>query len=408
MIRKDRYNYTSAHLSRNSRLSTGSIFKRREQCAARFWRKTWVPLLLGGFLAACDTGGAGGVQTTEPKAGGVQTIKPKAGGVQTTEPKGGAVQTTKPKAWYVETFAGGGAEDEDGTGTAAGFGTPYGIVTIGDTFYVTDEKRHSIRTININTAKVETLVPANDEGGHEDDSAESARFNKPRGAAAGADGKLYIADHSNHRIRVIDLTSTEKTVKTIAGNGKNSKVEHDVPGKDAEFNGPSGLAVKGDTLYVVDTFNNRIRSIDLNEGNNYTVKTIAGNGAEFNRPSGLAVIGDKLYVADYGSKRIRSVDLGDPDYTVNTINTFIEGPGGLAATGDTLYFTEKDKNRIGMMDTTTSEIEYIAGSVDQGTKNGIGTIAQFDKPLFMAETGGKLYVTTTAGLIRELEYRQVD
>ena len=55
--------------------------------------------------------------------------------------------TPEPKVWHVTTFAGSGVSGTaDGIGTAASFGFPYSIAQIGDTLYVTDKLRHSIRT----------------------------------------------------------------------------------------------------------------------------------------------------------------------------------------------------------------------------------------------------------------------
>ena len=56
---------------------------------------------------------------------------------------------------------------------------------------------------------------------------------------------LYVADQNNHRIRAIDLASPNKTVSTIAG----STLGHaDGAGTAAQFNFPAGLALSGDTL----------------------------------------------------------------------------------------------------------------------------------------------------------------
>ena len=421
MIHKDRCNYTSGHPGR-----------------ARLRRRIWVPLLLGTFLASCDPGGAGGVSTTEP---GEPTTEP---GEPTTEPGEPTTEPGKPttepgepttepgepmtetKAWHVSTFAGGGAAGTDGIGSAAGFGTPHGIVQIGDTFYVTDQANHSIRTVHAATAEVKTIVPANTEGGYKDDAAASARFNMPRGAAAGADGTLYVADFQNHLIRAVDLKSPDKTVTTIAGDraagSRNGK------GTEAQFNGPSDLAVIGNTLYVADFSNHRIRAIDLADSEK-TVTTIAGSGtqgnadgagttAQFNGPSGLAVSGDTLYVVEYGNNLIRAVNLADSDNTVTTIAgdrtakstdgtgtaAQLNGPAALVAIGNTLYFTEKESHRIRTMDITTKRVLTIAGSGTKGDLNGIGTAAQFSLPLHIAGSGSTLYVTS-GNQIRKLEYR---
>ena len=380
---------------------------------ARFWRRIWVPLLLGTFLAACDTGGAGGVPTTKPEV--------------PTEP----TPPPKPKEWHVSTFAGGGSAGGDGIATEAGFGTPYGIVQIGDTLYVPDEGLHSIRTVHAATARVGTIIPSRRTGlsNHADGPGTSARFNQPRGAAAGADGKLYVADFGNNRIRSVNLADSDNTVETIAGDGIAGSTNG--KGTEARFNGPSGLAVRGNTLYVADVNTHSIRAVNLAESEK-TVTTIAGSGtaghvngagtaAQFYGPSGLALSGDILYVADYASNRIRAVNLADSDNTVTTIAgdgtraskdgtgtaAQLNGPAALAVIGDTLYFTEKEGHRIRTIDIETKRVSTIAGTGTKGNINGIGSLAQFSLPLHIAGSGDTLYVTS-GKQIRKLEYREVD
>ena len=113
---------------------------------------------------------------------------------------------------------------------------------------------------------------------------------------------LYVADAINHRIRAIDLASTNKAVGTIAGSGTPGHA--DGAGTAAQFDNPTGLALSGTTLYVADASNNRIRAIDLA---NKAVSDIAGDGttgntngigtaARLTRPNGIFVSGDTLYV----------------------------------------------------------------------------------------------------------------
>ncbi|MGH9012222.1 MAG: hypothetical protein ACRDYF_20625, partial [Acidimicrobiia bacterium] len=48
-------------------------------------------------------------------------------------------------------------------------------------------------------------------------SATSAAFDQPRAAAVGPDGTVYIADTFNHRVRRVDLRGA---VTTLAGTGQ--------------------------------------------------------------------------------------------------------------------------------------------------------------------------------------------
>ena len=190
---------------------------------------------------------------------------------------------------------------------------------------------------------------------------------------------LYVTDYGTHRIRSVDLTGINE-VKTIAGS--TGGFANNTTGTSAQFQHPDGLAVSedGSTLYVADSSNNRIRSIDIKSGGTNEVKTIAGNGrpghkdgpgasAQFNAPINLAVIGDTLYVIDFSNNRIRSIDL--------------------TSSG-------------------TNEVKTIAGNGKTGNTDGIGTKAPVGAPVGIAASGNTLYVTTNGGLIRKIEYREID
>ena len=89
----------------------------------------------------------------------------------------------------------------DATGTSAIFNNPTGITTDGTNLYVADHINHRIRKIVISTGVVTTL--AGSSIGSTDGIGTSAKFNYPRGITT--DGaNLYVADLYNHRIRKID------------------------------------------------------------------------------------------------------------------------------------------------------------------------------------------------------------
>ena len=149
------------------------------------------------LLISCPSPGGGGGTSTSNGGG---TVVPDGG--KPTPPAPEPEKPTpeppapppKPKAWHVTTFAGGGssASSPDGIGTAAFFSGPYGIVQSGDTLYVTDQVKHTIRTVHTTTAQVGTIVSnSGPSGGYADGPSASARFNFPRGAAA-AGSTLYV------------------------------------------------------------------------------------------------------------------------------------------------------------------------------------------------------------------------
>ena len=97
---------------------------------------------------------------------------------------------------------------------------------------------------------------------------------EPSGGLALREGKLYISETLSHRIRVVDLTTN--VITTIAGTGVEGFAGDDGPALQAQFSNPRDLEFGTDgRLYVADTDNNRIRAIDLTSGN---ITTVAGTG----------------------------------------------------------------------------------------------------------------------------------
>ena len=244
----------------------------------------------------------------------------------------------------------------------------------------------------------------------------------------GAGGTLYVADQHNHRIREVRAGAGAATtqVSTLAGSGTPGHAEG--AGNAAQFRNPAGLAVSGTMLYVTDYDNHRIRAIDL-ASTNKTVSTLAGSGtpghadgagstAQFRNPANLAVSGDTLYVADQDNHRIRAIDLASANKTVSTLaGSGMPGhangagnaaqfrkPSGLAVSGGTLYVTDQNNHRIRAIDIASGTVRDIAGDGTAGNTNGIGTAARFTTPIGIAASGDTLYVTS-GKLIRKLEYR---
>jgi sugar lactone lactonase YvrE len=105
-----------------------------------------------------------------------------------------------------------------------------------------------------------TTVAGNGTRGFSGDGgpATEASLDRPRDLELGPDGRLYIADTDNHRIRVVDLATG--VITTIAGNGNAGFTGEGGPAAQAALNRPFGIAFdESGNLYISDTFNNRVR-----------------------------------------------------------------------------------------------------------------------------------------------------
>ena len=70
-------------------------------------------------------------------------------------------------------------------------------------------------------------------------------------------GKIYIADTYNNKVKVVDAKTGE--TETVAGTRESGLSDEGV----GKFDEPSGITKIGNTLYVADTNNHLIRTINL-------------------------------------------------------------------------------------------------------------------------------------------------
>jgi sugar lactone lactonase YvrE len=134
-------------------------------------------------------------------------------------------------------------------------------------------------------------------------------------------GNLLIADTGNHRLRKVDPAGT---ITTLAGTGVAGYAGDGGPANEAQINHPVDIAVADDnTIYFTDVFNSCVRKIDPGG----TISTVvgqcspdpadrgfAGDGgaplaAKLDRPYGIDLVGSKLYVSDSYNNRLRVVNL---------------------------------------------------------------------------------------------------
>jgi hypothetical protein len=181
-------------------------------------------------------------------------------------------------------------------------GRPRSLAALSDgRIAVADYAHHVIQILDPATGALSPLAGSWNVTGAADGVGASASFNVPYGIVQRGDGKLVVADSDNHKIRLVGL---DGTVTTLAGSTSGFA---DGAGAAAKFNHPQGLAKAGDTIFVTDIDNYRIRKISGD-----SVSTVAGDGtpgykdddnkgvAQFYGLEGLSVTpdGSKIFVAD--------------------------------------------------------------------------------------------------------------
>ena len=163
----------------------------------------------------------------------------------------------------------------------------------------------------------------------------NASIGLPGGIAFDKFGNYFFVEFNN----TVRKVSYSGTITTIAGNGIAGYSGDNIPATDAQFNGPSYIALDtSGNIYITDYYNNRIRKIDITTG---VITTIAGNGmgaygldnvaataTSIYGPQGITFdANNNLYFADYENHRIRKIDNSG-------IITTIAGNGTAASIGD--------------------------------------------------------------------------
>ncbi len=220
----------------------------------------------------------------------------------------------------VTTIAGTGEQgnyvQRGGAGLKTALSSPWDIFIHGHTGYIAMAGPHQIWAIDLKTNRIEPFAGTGHEARRDGERLQAA-FAQPSGITGEVIGgqltRLFIADSEISCVRQIDLRS--ERVGTLVGGDLFQYGDHDGAMDNVRLQHPLGVAFHDGKLYVADTYNHKIKVIDPNLR---LCKTLAGDGvsghvdgarAGFSEPSGLAVLNGKIYVADTNNHAIRTIDL---------------------------------------------------------------------------------------------------
>ena len=155
----------------------------------------------------------------------------------------------------------------------------------------------------------------------------SSSFAQPSGLAS--DGEyLYIADSEGSSIRGVPYDSNKSVITVVGTNNlPQGRLFYfgDQDGKkdDVKLQHVLGVQFHQGNIYITDTYNNKVKVVNSKTGE---TKTVAGSvesglsdegAGRFDEPSGISLAGNQLFVADTNNHKIRTIDLDT--YKVGTM-----------------------------------------------------------------------------------------
>ncbi|MBW3623671.1 MAG: VCBS repeat-containing protein, partial [Armatimonadetes bacterium] len=230
----------------------------------------------------------------------------------------------------------GGFSGDGGPASQAQLSAPNGVTVDADgSLYIADTGNHRIRRID-KDGKIATVAGSGPNGysyegirlvskgsfSGDGGPATAATMNFPAAVQVDAEGRLYVADNWNHRIRVV--SKADGTIRTVAGTGTAGYNGDGLPAHTAHLNDPTDLLpLPSGSLLIADTANDRVR--EVREG---TLLTFAGGRhpvgddeaatrAVLDAPRDVALDArGNLFIADSDHRRVRRLS---PSGTITTV-----------------------------------------------------------------------------------------
>ncbi len=192
--------------------------------------------------------------------------------------------------------------------------SPWDVLVDGTRLFVTMAGVHQIWTIDLAAGTVSVFAGTSREGIEDGPRRTIATLAQPSGLAS--DGiYLYWVDPESSAVRRTALAGDED-VETLVGTGLFDWGDDDGIGRNARLQHPQGIAFAGGLVFVADTYNHRVRSLDPATRE---VATVAGLGergyadgpaalALLNEPGGLGAANGRIYIADTNNHVVRVLD----------------------------------------------------------------------------------------------------
>ncbi len=289
-----------------------------------------VSLTTGAVLDVIGSGSAGFVDGTFEEAGfrGPQGMALEGDLLYVADTENHAIRRADLRSRTVVTMAGTGKQDEEfnnvpGPARGRPLNSPWDLDITYGVLFIAMAGTHQIWGLDLEEFYIAGHAGSGKED-HRDGPLLGASMAQPSGLTHDAN-HLFVADSETSSIRAVDLDPRGGHVKTVIGEGLFDFGDVDGGPDVARLQHPLDVEYAEGTLFVADTYNNKIKAIGLHTRSS---RTFAGDGgaglvdgaseeSRFDEPGGLSFASGKLYVADTNNHAIRVVDIAS-----GTVSTF--------------------------------------------------------------------------------------
>ena len=197
------------------------------------------------------------------------------------------------------------------------FDNPQGMALDDEVLYVADAGTHTIQRVQLDAQSVSIIAGTGEQSLIRHDGGEATSFplNSPY-ALELSNGILYIAMAGTHQLWQMDIDAEE--INPFAGTGAENIV--DGLRSEALLAQPYGLALDGNNLFFADSETSAIRVAKIGDGGR--VVTLVGTGlfdfgdhdgigkdAKLQHPQDVASAPGAVYIADTYNHKIKRMDL---------------------------------------------------------------------------------------------------
>jgi uncharacterized protein YyaL (SSP411 family)/DNA-binding beta-propeller fold protein YncE len=280
-----------------------------------------------------------------------------------------------PTARLLRSIGAGEAGFADGASSEARLREPQGVDRTGTDLYIADTGNHAIRHVDLETGAVRTVAGTGRLGRGVPGSGrptgtplrspwDVAAAGLEHGASRPGEDMVFIAMAGSHQLWA--LMPGQERLGPVAGSGREDHV--DGPAGESALAQPSGLCLFGRFLFFADAEVSSVRFLDMQTRRVGTLvgaglfdfgdRDGAGAAVRLQHALGLTAGGGAVWVADTYNGKIKRIDL-DGGVTT-TLATGLSEPGGITRAGDYLLVADTAAHRVVAVSQATGEVREVS------------------------------------------------